>query len=305
MAKKIAITFLLFFSMFSFSQCIDCFKNYGGWVNENVSDIKKNNSGISILINTQGGSYYPKIVRHDSNCNIIFERTFNSINLNLKKHIYDNLGNCYLLIDYGTAFITTMPGPFFVDGITLYRGLNLIKISQTGTFLWSRPISDLNYSTITNIFYYNNEILITGDFLNNYNINGQNLYNLPLTNNTDRTFIAKYETNGTYINSTYLDNANDEFIDSEIDSNGNIYLTKVNLSTPRSTSIVKVNNNLTIIWSNEISNSSVYQSSFLPTKLYFNNTNNKLYLWAAYNQGKLILFFIKKRIKVIDLQLFK
>lgn len=245
--------------------------------------LKKYNSDISILINTQGGGYLPKILKHDINCNVIFEKTFSTINLRLNKHVYDNQGNCYILIEYGTAFITTQPGPFIVNGINLFKGLNLVKMDSTGALLWSKPVSDIYYSTTANIFYFNNEIIITGDFIENVVINGQNLFDLPSTNNLLKTFIAKYDTNGFFVNHIFVGNAQDHFTDSEIDINGNIYMATRNSSPPQSSSIIKIDNNMNFIWSKEISNRANNNSLYIPTNLYYNNTNNKLYLWGAFN----------------------
>jgi gliding motility-associated-like protein len=285
MLKRIAVAFLLFLSVFSLGQCNDCFKNYGGWVHESVSDIKKINSETSILINTQGGGYYPKIIKHDSNCNVIFQKTFSSEYLGLEKHIYDNQGNCYLLISYGFATITTAPGPYLVSGITLYRGLNLVKLNATGSPIWSKAISSFDTSTITNIFYYNNEIVITGQHVTDNTISGSNIYSLPDTNNEIRTYISKFDLNGTYINSIFIDIQQDAFFDSVIDLNGNIFMSKRNPFPPYSSSIIKVNNSMNLVWSKEISNNSNSQSTyFKPKKLYYNTTNNKLYLWSTFNE---------------------
>ncbi|MDI9311246.1 MAG: hypothetical protein QM535_13605 [Limnohabitans sp.] len=167
---------IILFSLNFYSQCSNCFKNFGGWTNEEITDIKSSNDGISFLV-TGDGFYSPRIVKQDFNCNTIWEKEIQSINSFILNHTIDNNGNYYILIDYGRRVITTSVGPWIENGITFYRGLNLLKLSPTGNLLWIKHIGDNTGITLTDIYYHNNQIIIASTFKQEINLLGQIQYN--------------------------------------------------------------------------------------------------------------------------------
>ncbi|MDI9312393.1 MAG: T9SS type B sorting domain-containing protein [Limnohabitans sp.] len=70
---------------------------------------------------------------------------------------------------------------------------------------------------------------------------------------------------------------------SEIDDQGNVYLAKYNYYN-YTTIIEKTNAQLLTLWTKQISNNTNNNSIYIPTNLYFNRNNNKLYLWGVFNK---------------------
>jgi gliding motility-associated-like protein len=264
-----------FICFFTYSQCFDCGKNYGGWVNENTRDLDIDNNGNVYLTYSSG------IIKHDANCNVLWSKLFNNILfMNVSSTSIDSNGNIYLLLDYQLSQNANNGGPFNSNGIIYYRGLNLIKFDSAGNFIWNRFIGERIGPNLQKLFIVNDKIYITGTFYDSININNQISFNFNYTDNP-RAFIAKYNINGDFINANHFGNGLEDYIISEIDSYENIYLTK-RLSSSYST-IEKISPTLQILWSKEISNNTNNNSLYIPTNLYYNSTNNKLYLWGAFN----------------------
>ncbi|UOK41162.1 MULTISPECIES: T9SS type B sorting domain-containing protein [Flavobacterium] len=281
MEKFLIYILILLYTSNTYSQCFDCNKNYGGWTDDHISDIKQTNDGVSILVG--GGSYYPRIIKHDFNCNVLSQKIFTSNNLTLKKHVYDNSGNTYLLIHYGSLLTTTSPGPFYENGIVYYRGLNLLKFDAGGNFIWIKHVGDNIGRTLADVYYSKNQIYVVGTFYQNISINGQISFNFPYTDHP-RAFVAKFLENGNLIAANYFGNGYDDFTNSAMDSNENIYLARYNRTNFIAHSdIDKINNNLQRVWTKEISNSNNANSIYIPTHLFYSTLNNKLYLWGAFN----------------------
>lgn len=279
MLKRIAVAFLLFLSVFSFGQCNDCFKNYGGWTHDNMRDLDVDNNGNFYLTYSSG------IIKHDSNCVIKWTKLFTILYGNVVGITVDSNENVYFLFDYRLSENAPNSGPFTNNGITYYRGLNLIKLDSSGNFIWNRRVADRNSHIIQNIFSTNNEIYITTTCYDHTNINGQINFNFPYTNNP-RAIIVKYDLNGSLINANLYGDGQDMFFDSEIDNLGNIYLSKTLEQTSftlGTSSLVKIDSNLNLVWTKELSNTSNNNSKYLPSKLFFNSFNNKLYIWGAFN----------------------
>ncbi len=279
MVRKIAVTFLLFLSVFSFSQCNDCFKNYGGWVNDNIRDLDVDNNG-NFYVTHSGG-----IEKFGPNCESKWIKNFNISAGNIVGITVDSNENVYLLFDYRLSENASNYGPFTNNGITYYRGLNLIKFDLSGNFIWNRRVADKNSYMMQNIFNINNNIYITSTSHSSTTINNQLLFDFPYTD-YPKAFIAKYDLNGTFLNANFYGDGLISFYDSEIDNLGNIYLSKTTSGTSfslGSSSLLKIDNNLNLIWTKELSNTSNNNSVFLPTQLYFNSFNNKLYIWGSFN----------------------
>lgn len=275
----VIISFLI--SVCTYSQCFDCAKNYGGWTNDNTRDIDIDNNGNIYLTYSSG------IIKHNSNCEIIWTKLFNNILfMNVSSMTTDSNGNVYLLLDYRLSLNALNGGPFSTNGITYHRGLNLIKFDALGNFLWNRLIGERISYNIQKIYNIGNDIYITGAFYDNININGQISFNTTYSDHA-KAFVVKYDLNGNLINANYFGDGIDDYINSEIDTSGNIYLTKFNANYGTNyarSAIEKISPDLQNIWTKEISNNNNNNSLYRPTNLYYNSTNNKLYLWGAFNQ---------------------
>ncbi|MGM1057511.1 MAG: T9SS type B sorting domain-containing protein [Bacteroidota bacterium] len=99
-------------------------------------------------------------------------------------------------------------------------------------------------------------------------------------------FIAQFDVFGNLKSSEqYGGNTNETFFDSQIDENGNIYFTGIvapaSYTSNISSYLNKVDSNLNLLWSQELSNNSP-ERPFLPLTLYYNNSNGKLYIWSKY-----------------------
>jgi gliding motility-associated-like protein len=260
------------------SQCFDCNKNIGDWTDESAMDIEKTIDGILYLVDS-GGFVSSRIIKYDFNCNEIWSKNFGYDNVAVKAVTSDKLGNIYILI-LNTDSTNGGLGPFNISGFMMSPGLNFYKLNSSGTILWHKHIGPGVGYKMSNIFYYQNELYVTGTFHENLTFNNNVSFNFPFTNYT-RAFIAKYNTDGDFINAVSHGNGNDIFKYSEIDNQGNIYLTRSSYNSDHS-DIDKFNSSLQLDWTEVLSSSSDSNTFgiYNPTGIRFNSENNKLYIWG-------------------------
>lgn len=271
MKFKLLILFLTF-TFFSYAQCFDCAQNIGGWVHDYPEDIKKVSDGI-IFTTTQSNFDEGVIYKYDFNCNLIWSYNFldEYDDIEAYKTAVDEQDNVYVIVNNGQGQVN-------IGSITIVPGMSVVKISAQGQLLWSRPIGGQQIGI--NIHYWNNTIFVVGRFLSTININNE----ISLTANPEDYYIAKFDLDGGLIDANQFgENAEDILIDSDIDNNGNLYLTGSSYSSYYYTHITKINPDLNLQWIKEISNSSVYDYRYNASNLYYNNTNDKLYLWGSYS----------------------
>jgi len=276
MRNILSVTLLFCFSIsLSYSQCFDCVKTYGGPLAGDIKDLKESVDGVYLLT---GKAIY----KHDFDCNLLWMREINEYDVYINKIVSDNLGNTYLLVSY-TIGNNSSPGPFDFNGFIVYPGLNLYKLNTNGNIIWNRHIGDRVSNRSTNIGIHNNMLYIIGSFYDYININGEVSFNFPYTDHP-RAFVAKYGLMGNLIDAQHYGNGFDNYTSSEVDDKGNIYLTRYYQGGYSHSDIDKIGSDLQLIWSKEISNDTNVSAQliYIPTKLYYNNSNAKLYLWGAY-----------------------
>ncbi|QRM89296.1 T9SS type B sorting domain-containing protein [Lacinutrix sp. WUR7] len=249
---------IVLYAVFSFSQCFDCGQNIGGWADDHARDLVKASDGIilsSVLNNYDEGL----IEKYDFNCNLIWSIELLTDNSNFGLRVYktaiDENDNIYAIIDnpYNTLGIQTF------NGNQIPYGMNVIKIDSNGIVQW---ISFLNYGGQVGMHYWNGNLFIVGGY------------------------ITKMDTDGNLLNELQIGSLGSSIYASEIDNNGNIYYT----SSPSNSNLnylTKINSNLEIQWENRFNNDN--NSRFSPTKVYYNETNNKLYIWGRHALATTIL----------------
>lgn len=277
MKFKLLIIFLIY-SIFSYAQCFDCAENIGGWVDDYPEDIDKVSDGI-ILTTNQSNFDEGVIYKYDFNCNLIWSFNFlnDYDNIETYKTAVDGEDNIYVMV--------SNQGQLNIDDITITHGMSVVKISAQGQLLWSRPIGGQQMGV--NIHYWNNTIFVVGRFLSTININNE----ISLTANPEDYYIAKFDLDGGLIDADQFgENAGEDIlIDSDIDNNGNLYITGSSYSSYNYTHITKISPDLDLQWIKEISNSSTYDAKYNALNIYYNNTNEKLYLWGSYSNTVEIL----------------
>lgn len=281
---------ILIYSISTYSQCFDCAKNIGQHTGDSAVDIEKTIDGIVYAVEAQWTS---TINKYDFNCNLVWSILLNSNYTNVEAITSDELGYIYLVIHY-TISTNAGLGPWDVDGFLMSPGLNLFKLNPTGTVAWRRHIGPRIGYEMENIHYFQNQLLITGTFYDNLTfINGLS-FNFPYTDHP-RAFIAKYDTDGNFIDAINYGNGVEDFKCSEFDNQGNIYLTSSHYNSQYS-NIIKFNSSLQLSWSTELSNlNSTDTSIYVPNGLRFNSENNMLYAWGRISQTTTILgnsFFV-------------
>lgn len=260
-------------------QCFECAKNIGNWTDESAIDTEKTIDGIVYLVDS-GGFVSSRINKYDFNCNLIWSKNFGyDYNIAVKAVTSDELGNIYIVIHNANNTNGGL-GPFNISGFMMSPGLNFYKLNSSGTILWYKNIGPGVGYDMQNIFYYQNQLYVTGTFNENLNFNNNLTFSLPFTNYS-RAFIAKYDTDGNLINAINYGNGDDIFKYSEIDNQGNIYLTRSHYNAHNS-NIDKFNSSLQLSWSKVLSSStnSANFGIYTPTGIRFNSENNKLYIWG-------------------------
>lgn len=279
--------FILFHTSNIYSQCFDCAKNIGGWTDESAIDIEKTIDGMVYLVDSNG-FVASTINKYDFNCNLIWSKSFGYVNVNVKAVTSDEQGNIYLVI-HNTSSTNGGLGPWIINGFSMSPGLNFYKLNSAGTILWSRHIGPRTAYEMQDIHYFQNQLFITGTFYDNLTFSNGLTFNFPYSD-YPRAFIAKYDTNGNFIDAVNQGTGNDIFKYSEIDNQGNIYLTRSHYN--RLNSIIdKFNSSLQLNWSKILSSStnSSISGIYTPTGIRFNSENNKLYIWGKMNLTTTIL----------------
>ncbi|WP_290966863.1 T9SS type B sorting domain-containing protein [Flavobacterium sp.] len=273
------------------SQCFDCAKVYAGWIGGAVFDLEKTDNAVFVTIGTHlsgaNRTDRPGLYKYDLNCNLLWKKEFPSYTL-ADYFCVDDQGNSYVLVkellggnyNYGRE-------PFVLDGLDFYFGVTLYKLSPSGNVLWNRKIGTIN-NLAKNVYYNDGYIYVTGSFNNSININNQIL----LSDNAyyGRAFVAKFDVGGNLIDAKKYGSGSEALKTSEIDKNGNIYFGTIGLNYVTST-IFKVNSNLEMVWSKEISNNGniLNKTVYRPTILYYNPINDKLYLWGCFDRDVNVL----------------
>jgi gliding motility-associated-like protein len=291
---KLVFLFLLF-SFTIQSQCFDCAKNLGGWVDDYVSDLKKTADGLYLIKNSGNFGEHAGIYKYDYNCNLLWGKKIDNFEVYASKLTSDNQGNIYLLITWaGNNY--SPPFPKYFNDFPMFQGLNLYKFDKNGTLIWNKPIgTDAQYG-MKDLFIYNDTLYLTGTFYNSITINNQ----ITLTNSIDYAsfshppllFISKFNLNGDLLEAQKFGSGYDEYTSAEMDKNGNMYFSKYStfISNYTHQDIDKIDSDLKIVWTKEISNNKVTtESVFRPTFLHYSPNNNKLYLWGAFYKSANIL----------------
>tara|TARA_R110002073_G_scaffold14554_2_gene59349 strand:+ start:28505 stop:31936 length:3432 start_codon:yes stop_codon:yes gene_type:complete len=279
MKFKLSLLTILF-SIYSYSQCFDCGHSIGGHVEDYVVDIDKTMDGIILTINPNQG-WGRSIYKYDFNCNLLWSNNFELDNGNSSDGMsffdttVDDNNNIY-------SIISNSRGGEVVEGFTIERGNSLIKMNANGNIEWIQKISD-EYYLKRKIHFWKGNIYVVGQIDPGISTN----IGLTIPNGLrSQYFIAKFDLLGN-LNSAeqFGGNSNEIFLDSQIDENGNIYFTGLVRSTSSSANVIsllnKVDSNLGLIWSRELSNNPP-DRSFSPMTLYYNNSNGKLYVWSKY-----------------------
>jgi len=234
MGKKIVFLFILI-PFISFGQCLTCAKNFGSHTDDFVNDYKKSVDGIYFM-----GSGL--INKYDFNCNLLWSKT-----LTANKMTSDNQGNIYVLTTYSGLIPVTMSGLLFFPGQTL------LKFDTNGNFVWSRSLGlGMQYGA-SNVFINNNTLYVTGAFVQNITICNQVTFSF-IYNGDEKAFVAKLNLAGDLLDAKEFGTGHDKYATSEIDSNGNIYLSSYKRGSNAHSDLYKVNSNLQLDWSVQISN---------------------------------------------------
>jgi gliding motility-associated-like protein len=267
MKFKLLILFLTSI-VFSYAQCFDCAQNIGGWVHDYPEDIEKVSDGI-IFTTTQSNFDEGVIYKYDFNCNLIWSYNFldEYDDIEAYKTAVDEQDNVYVIVNNDQGLVN-------VGSITIVPGMSVVKINAQGQLVWSRPLGGQQIGI--NIHYWNNTISIVGRFLTSISINNE----INLTGNAEDYYVAKFDLDGNLNEAVnFGGNGEDVLIDSEIDTNGNLYITG---TTNDITHITKINTDLNQVWNNQISSYTDSTYRYNASNLYYNNTNDKLYLWGSY-----------------------
>jgi len=276
--KQLLLLFLLY-SVCSYSQCFDCGQSLGGHVEDYAVDIDKASDGIILTFNP-GQGWGRSIYKYDFNCNLIWANDFNP-----DTGSTDNTGFFNTTVDENDniySVIGNNRGGVVIDGFSIEKGNSLIKLNSSGNILWVRKISDERYLP-RKVHVWNNNVFVIGQLDEAINTN---IGLTVATGSRSQYFIAKFDASGNLIDAQQYGTESDEtFHDSQIDENGSIYFTGT--VTPRSyssnikTYLNKIDSNLSLIWSKEMSDNQPARV-FKPMTLYYNKTNQKLYVWSKY-----------------------
>ncbi|KAF2079139.1 T9SS type B sorting domain-containing protein [Flavobacterium sharifuzzamanii] len=289
--KQKLLFFFLFYSFLMQSQCFDCAKVYAGWIGGAVFDLEKTDNAVFVTIGTHlsgaNRTDRPGLYKYDLNCNLLWKKEFPSYTA-ANYFCVDDQGNSYVLVkELLGGNYNSGREPFVLDGLQFYFGVTLYKLSPNGNVVWNRKIGTIN-NLAKNVYYNNGYIYVTGSFNNSININNQIL----LSDNAyyGRAFVAKFDIAGNLIDAKKYGSDSDVVKTSEIDKNGNIYFGKIG-SNYTSSSIFKVNSNLEMVWSKEISNNGniLNKTVYRPTILHYNPINDKLYLWGCFDRDVNVL----------------
>ena len=273
------------------SQCFDCAKVYAGWIGGAVFDLEKTDNAVFVTIGTNlsGANRTDRsgLYKYDLNCNLLWKKEFPDSTI-ADYFCADDQGNSYVLVkELLGGNYNSGREPFVLDGLDFYFGVTLYKLSPSGNVVWNRKIGIIN-NLAKNVYYHNGYIYVTGSFNNSININNQIL----LSDNSyyGRAFVAKFDVGGNLIDAKKYGSGLEVLKTSESDKNGNIDFGKIGQNYTSST-IFKVNSNLEMVWSKEISNNGniLNKTVYRPTILHYNPINDKLYLWGCFDRDVNVL----------------
>ena len=243
MKFKLFILFLTY-SILSYSQCLDCGHSIGGHTEDVVTDIDKATDGIVLTYTGQTSS--STITKYDFNCNLIWSNTsISAYGKYFRDVTLDNSNNIY-------SIFSNDGGSYITNGVTIEQGSSLIKLNSNGNIEWAKKFSNVNHLK-RKVHFWNNNIYIIGqiDELVNTSLG------LTIPNEYgNQYFSAKYDLFGNLINAEhYGENLNETYFDSQIDEDGNIYFTgALQISSVSSPYLTKIDSNLNLIWSQELTN---------------------------------------------------
>jgi gliding motility-associated-like protein len=291
--KKITwLVLILGFNLYS--QCFDCNKNVGNWVEDYAMDIETLPDGVVYLVGSRGftAGY---INKYDFNCNLLWSKTFGYDDVNVQSATSDSQGNIYLIIENTTSTNAGL-GPWNVSGWTMSPGINFYKLNPQGDIIWNRHIGPRTGPRLQNIVYSQGILYITGTFYDDLTFNDLVSFSHPYTD-YPRAFIAKYDTDGSFIDATEHGNGQEIFGISEVDPQGNTYLT-YNTPNHEYSKLDKIDADLNLAWSSTLTTSVITdytQGIYHPSGIRFNHENQKLYIWGGMNLNVNIMghpFFI-------------
>ena len=276
--KKTILFFIISLPFLVTGQCFDCAKNMGGWNSDVPVNIKKTVDGIYLLKNSGNFFMYAGLDKYDFNCNLLWSKKFNDNLMYIKDLTYDSNGNIYVLYSW-TISSNVGYGPFIHEGYTMNPGLNLYKFDPNGNLIWHRFLGHGNpYNNLNKIYIYNNLLYVVSSHYGVLNVDNQYFFNFPYTNYT-RPYICKLDLMSNILDVKSFGSGTETYTSSEMDSNGNIYLSRYSFSPSINSDIDKINSNLEMVWTKQVTSGSVY----IITKIFHNPNNNLLYTWGAFN----------------------
>lgn len=246
------------------AQCNNCAKNFGEWIFDDTVGMKKTNDGFLFVYHPNNSYTVAKMKKFDFNCNLQWEKSEVIQSFNV-----DEYGNIYTL---GT------------DGYYMNYVNKLTKYNSNGILIWQKQFTGEVGRLAKNIFIHQNTVIVTGVY--NYNLNFFGTINfVNNSGNTSpypRAFLAKFDTNGNFYNAIQLGQNIENFKDSAMDNDGNIYISKVDANFQYS-KIEKFDINLQLVLSKEISNNTGVYWAYCPTNLHYNKLNNKMYVYGSFS----------------------
>ncbi len=269
--KKIYLFLFLLINIFIFSQC-NCAKNFGGWVDDSVINIKDSKDGFLFSYYDQLGDWpnFPageRMIKFDYNCNLIWEKYLPNDTFNV-----DNDGNIYTIKQYG----------YYQNYYVLFR-----KYDSNANLVWEKKfIGDIQGGNILKyIFIHNQNIYIVANFWYDLNFENKIIFHYPYQHfggNKTKAFVAKYDNNGNFIDAKEFGNGTTEiFNDYETDPDENIYLSMYDSNLDFS-KIYKIDSNLNLLISKQIATEGTNSWGYVPTKLHYHKKTNRLFAYGTY-----------------------
>lgn len=278
MKFKLLLLFI-FCSFASYSQCFDCAHSLGGFVEDYTVDIDKVFDGIILTFNP-GQGWGRSIYKYDFNCNLLWSNDFIPDDFGVADYMIfydttvDNNGNVYSIFYNDRGGVT-------IDGFPIDSGFSLVELNSNGEIEWVQRI-DEGSSGYRKVLFWKENIYVVGQIREGINNN----LGLTITNGMgSQYFIAKFDLQGNLLKAEHFGgNYNENLFDAQIDEDGNIYISGTsNFSTSSSPFLTKIDSDLNLIWDQEMS--GYLNSPFTPWTLYYNNSNQKLYVWGKYDTG--------------------
>lgn len=291
--KKNIIYFLFLISNTLLSQSVQYGGNIGNWTNDWFVDMDICKDGKTVITTDANARYWSTfygLYKIDN-----FGHVEWSFDFLRKKSGYQEYSIIQTTLDendniYSLIHFYQKNNPQIINGLTIYPGLNLFKISPEKNVLWIKSIKQDSISG-NNILYKNGNIYVVGQYSGSFKFNetykftSKNYYQCFMWMNFvgEDYFIAKYDTTGNFIKATsFGDNYPDLSIDASIDKNGDIYLIGytdgINCNTTYS-SMFKFDCELNKIWEKTLSTQTNTNYMLYATNLFISN-KNKIYVWG-------------------------